>query len=389
MTTTPAQTKPAALHTPRRDEVVTNLASGLTQLTYFRGRVAMAAVLRELGVKRGDDILVQAFTCIAVPEAVMSLGARPRYVDVAAGTPNMDPSDLSRKVTPNTRAIVAQHSFGLPADIVRLVAVANEADVPVVEDCAHTIASRVDGQAVGSFGAAAFYSYEASKPVFAGIGGSAVANDPALASALSAAYAGYSSPDAVTQLQIAAMFLAHRLVYRPSTYWTVRGIFRAMVAAGFIKGNYNDVSSVSGPSRDFSLKMGLRQTRILERALTTLDKQTDHRRSVGDQYRSQIRAHAVTHLDIRPGSDPVFGRYPLLVENRAEWVDSARAARVEIADFYSTPVHPLKGAALRSVGYELGSCPNAEWISDRIVSLPTGPQTGRRQVERAIDYFNR
>ena len=388
MTTTSADQAPATLRA-QGERAPATIVSALSELTYFRGRVAMAAVLRELGVKRGDDVLVQAFTCIAVPEAVMSLGAIPRYVDVEAGTPNMDSSDLSRKITANTRAVVVQHSFGLPADIVRLVGVANAAEVPVVEDCAHTIASRVDGRAVGSFGAAAFYSYEASKPVFAGIGGSAVANHPALASSLRAAYSGYSAPAAVTQLQIDAMFLAHRLVYRPSTYWTVRAVFRAMVAAGFIKGNYNEVAGVSGPSSDFRMRMGARQTRLLKNALATLEEQTEHRRWVADQYRSRIRSPGVTHLDVRPGASPVFGRYPMLVEDRAKWLDSARRAKVELADFYSTPVHPLRGDALRSVGYEPGSCPNSEWIADRILSLPTGPQTGPRQVERAVDYFSR
>lgn len=365
-----------------------NLPQELRRLTYFRGRVAMAAILRGLGVKAGDDVLIQAFTCIAVPEAVMSLGARPRYVDVQRGTPNMDPDDLARKLGPETRAVVIQHSFGLPADVGRLAEITRDAGIPMVEDCAHTIASRVDGRPVGSFGAAAFYSYEASKPVFAGIGGSAVSNDRALSDALRIGYLSYTEPSLATQLQLVAMFLAHKVVYRPSTYWTVRGIFRAMVSAGVIKGNYNEVADPTGPAEDFSRRMGHHQTRLLAGALESLERQSDHRRRVAEAYRSGISAKGVNHLHVPAGVEPVFGRYPLLVEDKHRWVEGARAARVELADFYATPVHPLKGKALFRVGYEPGSCPNAEWISDRIVSLPTGPQTDRRQIQRAIDYFN-
>lgn len=361
----------------------------LVRLTYFRGRVALAAILRGLGVRAGDEVLVQAFTCVAVPEALLSLGARPCYVDTEGKTPNMDPLDLRQKITSRTRAVVIQHTFGLPADVSRLSAVADEWGVPLVEDCAHTIDSRVNGRRVGTFGAAAFYSFEASKPVFVGIGGSAVCNDAGLAAALTDHHAGYHEPSAAVQLQLLAMFLAHRLAYRPSTYWTVRGLFRTLVSAGFVRGNYNDLALESGPAADFTRRMGRSQVRLLRRALGHLDSESAHRRWVADRYRTAITGAGLEHLPLPPNVDPVFGRYPMLAEEKAEWIRGARQARVELADFYATPVHPLKGDGLRRVGYEPGSCPRAEWIADRIISLPTGPQVDRTQVERAIEYFNR
>ena len=360
-----------------------------TRLTYFRGRVALAAILRALGVRRDDDVLIQAFTCMALPEAVMSLGARPKYVDVSAGTPNMDPEDLRRKIDQSARAVVVQHTFGLPAEISRLSAVAGERDIPLIEDCAHTIASRVDGQRVGSFGVAAFYSYEASKPVFVGVGGSAIINDPDLADAVTSDYSNYREPSAIVQAQLATMFLAHRVAYRPSTYWKVRALFRALSATGLIRGNYNEVADEKGPAADFSRRMGRFQAGILRRALREIEENTAHRRRVADQYRLGISAPGITHLSVPSGVDAVFGRYPLLVENKRSLISGARRAKVELADFYATPVHPLEGDGLRSVHYEPGSCPNAEWMSERIVSLPTGLQVDQRQVERAVEYLNR
>ena len=343
-----------------------------------------------------------------MPEAVLSLGARPRYVDVEAASPNMDADDLAQKIGPQTRAVVIQHTFGLPADVSRLVAIAREHGVPVVEDCAHTLGSRVDGRRVGSFGVAAFYSFEASKPVFVGIGGSAVCNDPLLAAALDSEYPRYREPSAMVQLQLAAMFLAHRVAYRPSTYWSVRRLFRALVAAGLIRGNYNEVAEVSGgndhgvdtpaaddapggatqPATDFTRRMGIVQAHLLRLALEDLSAGNAHRRWVGSQYRTRIRAPGISHLPVPANVEPVFGRYPIMVDNKAELVEGARDAKVELADFYATPVHPLKGGELRRIGYEPRSCPRAEWIADRIVSLPTGRQVNDRQVERAVRYLN-
>lgn len=318
----------------------------------------------------------------------MSLSAIPNYVDVAAGSPNMDPQDLVRKIGDRTRAVVVQHSFGLPADIVSLAAIARDSKTPLVEDCAHSIASTVDGRRVGSFGVAAFFSYEASKPIFAGIGGSAMINDTALAEKVGADYSEYSEPSFVDQAQLAALFIAHRVAYRPSTYWQVRTLFRAVSAMGLIRGNYNKVADERGPAADFSRRMGKLQVGILERALRRLDANTAHRQRIANAYRSAIRGSGITHLSIPPNVDAVFGRYPLIVEQKAALIAGAKRAKVELADFYATPVHPLAGDALRSVNYEPGSCANAEWISSRIVSLPTGPQVDQRQIDRAVEYLN-
>lgn len=378
---------PARPHKPENSPPEA-IAGELLQFTYFRGRVALAAILRALGVQIGDEVLIQAFTCIAVPEAILSVGAKPVYVDVEAGGINMDPADLDKKISPNTRAVVAQHSFGLPANISRITEIAEAKGIPVVEDCAHTIMSRVNGKRVGSFGHASFYSYEAAKPVFVGIGGSAVCNDDALERAVRAGYTKYAEPPVSSQLETAAMFHAHGIAYQPSTYWTVRSMFRTLSAAGLIRGNYNKIADQRGPASDFTRRMGRIQKHRLRQELRGLTAQSDHRREVSTAYRTRIRSSAVHHIDFDSGVDPVYGRYPLLTEQRASLVREAQKARVEVAVFYDSAVQPLYGEALRSAGYEPGSCPNAEWASERIISLPTGRQVGRREIDRSVDFLN-
>lgn len=360
----------------------------LERFTYFRGRVALAAILRGLGVRSGDEVLLQAFTCVAVPEGIMSIGARPGYVDVEAGGLNMDPADLEDKIGSSTKAIVIQHSFGLPADVMHLGRIAREHGIPLIEDCAHTLTSRVEGRLVGSFGDAAFYSYEAAKPVFVGIGGSAVSNDEQLTKRLADDYTQYEGPPAVAQLETAAMFHAYQIAYRPSTYWPLRSLFRTLSSAGVIRGNYNKIASSERPAADFRRRMGGLQQRLLYRELQSLDTQTAHRKRVAGEYQSLIRTGRVTHLSVPARMEPVFSRYPLLAENRTELVERAREARVEIAIFYDTAVHPLEGSALRTVGYEPGLCPNAEWTAERIISLPTGPRVGNEQIRRAVNFLN-
>jgi dTDP-4-amino-4,6-dideoxygalactose transaminase len=360
----------------------------IDDFTYFRGRVALAALLRCVGVKPGHRVALQAFTCVAVPEAVLSVGAVPVYVDTEPGSFNMDPADLVQKLTRDTTALVVQHTFGIPAQLGRLLPIARDHGLPVLEDCAHTIASRLGGRLVGTFGVGSFYSYEAGKPLVAGLGGSAHVNDAELRQRLEADYQGYLTPPLLTQLQILAMLVAHKIAYRPTAYWTVRTIYRSLVAFGVLKGNYNAQGASEPAAADFRRKLGGLQLSALRRQITRLDRISGHQRWVADQYRRHIVSPHAHHPSLPPGAEPAYGRYPLTANGRDALLTQARSARVEVADFYATPVHPLAGGQLRQVGYEIGSCPNAEALTRHVISLPTGPRVGRREVERSVDFLN-
>ena len=165
----------------------------MRELTYFRGRVALAAMLEGLGVGEGTSVAIQAFTCVAVPDAVLATGAVPVFVDIEPGGVNMDVERLRDALTDvqaasPIRAIVVQHTFGVPARVDELIELAEAHDVPVIEDCCHTFHTRYAGRQVGSRGVGAFYSYEWGKPVVCGVGGSARTNDPGLDARLRASY---------------------------------------------------------------------------------------------------------------------------------------------------------------------------------------------------------
>jgi dTDP-4-amino-4,6-dideoxygalactose transaminase len=181
---------------------------------------------------------------------------------------------------------------------------------------------------------------------------------------------------------------AHRLAYRPSTYWTVRSLFRSLSSLGVIRGNYNKVGHSARPAADFKRRMGGLQRSRLRRELEGLATQTAHRRKVATEYRRRILPTQVAHPPIAENVDAVFSRYPMFVEDKRGVLESARRARVELAGFYDSAVQPLRGEALSSVGYQPGSCPNAEWAAERIVSLPTGLLVGEKQVDRAVDFLN-
>lgn len=355
---------------------------------YYRGRVALYALLKALGVGSGDEVLLQAFTCVAVPEGVMASGARPIWVDIEPEGYNLDPLDLERKVTANTRAIIVQHTYGIPAHLNSILEIAWKYNIPVIEDCCHTWESTYDGKLVGTFGVGSFYSFEWGKPIVAGIGGAAIVNDDSLKAKVEAQYSDYHTPPAGNQLKLQLQYLAHRVLYRPILYWPVRWLFHTLGALGAAESNYNPIDS-GMVAEDFSMKMIPALQKRLERKFEDLDAITQHSRQVVSQYARGITAKSIYHPVVPQQADVVYARYPLCVPDKPGILASARKANVELAEWYSSPVHPLTGKQLRLVGYEMGVCPNAERRCSEVVTLPTHRAVTQSDVNRAIRFLNK
>src|SRR3989344_1775809 len=150
-------------------------------LAFNSGRSSLMAILQDLGLQKGDEVLLQAFTCNAVPNPVMWTGLKPVYVDCREDDFNIDVDDLERKITPKSKVVIVQHTFGLPADLDRVSEVCKKYNLMLIEDCAHALGAIYKGQLVGTFGKAAFFSFSRDKVISSVYGGMAVTNDEKLA----------------------------------------------------------------------------------------------------------------------------------------------------------------------------------------------------------------
>ncbi len=145
-------------------------------LALSSGTAALYAALRALGVGPGSEVLVAAYACASLRQAVKYTGATPRFVDCDPETFNPDPEDARRKLSAATAACIVPHMFGLPADIDRFV----ELGPPVIEDCAQTVGVRLGDRVVGGFGVLTVCSFHATKPIGGGDGGMLLSTDAEL-----------------------------------------------------------------------------------------------------------------------------------------------------------------------------------------------------------------
>jgi perosamine synthetase len=140
------------------------------------GTTALHLALHALGVGRGDEVIVPAFTMIASPNAVVYTGAKPVLIDSEPETYNLDLSQLESKITPRTKAIMPVHTYGHPVDMDKLLRIARKYDLYVVSDSAESHGAEYKGRPVGSLGDLSAYSFYGNKIITTGEGGMLTTN---------------------------------------------------------------------------------------------------------------------------------------------------------------------------------------------------------------------
>jgi dTDP-4-amino-4,6-dideoxygalactose transaminase len=127
------------------------------------GTDALHLALLAAGIRAGDEIITSAFTFIATAEAIRYIGAIPVFVDIEARSFNIDTQIIRAAITPRTRAILPVHLFGQPADMDEIMALADEFELLVIEDCAQSFGSRYRGKMTGGIGSVGAFSFFPSK----------------------------------------------------------------------------------------------------------------------------------------------------------------------------------------------------------------------------------
>jgi len=145
------------------------------------GTVALHLALLALGISPGDEVIVPTLTYVASANAITYCGATPVFVDSEPDTWNLDPDRVAEAVTDRTKAIMAIHLYGHPADMDPLLAIARERGIAVVEDAAEAHGALYRGRTVGSIGDIATFSFYGNKIITTGEGGAVVTNDDELA----------------------------------------------------------------------------------------------------------------------------------------------------------------------------------------------------------------
>ena len=353
----------------------------------WKGRVAMYAILRSLGVTEGDEVILPGYTCVMDVNPVKYLGAVPVYVDIEPVTYNMDTRLLAGKITPRTKVIVAQHTYGYPCEMDAVMDEANRRGLPVVEDCCLCLGSTYRRRLCGTFGAAAYWSFQWNKPFTTGIGGMATTNDTALAGKIAQLCRDLGcAPGAKASGMLAAQRLAYCLLIFPTSTAMATRFFRWLTRKGLVVGSSSVQEFIPEMARDFLMRMGPGQARAGLRRLRGIEKNIQHRRTMKGTYDELLREAGWPVPAIPEYMDPVLVRYPVRVADKSRALREAPGHFVEIGSWFECPLHPME-TPMHLYDYQDGMCPLAEKAAREVVNLPTHPRASQATARRCVKFL--
>lgn len=352
-------------------------ASGMPHaIAVSSGRTGMRRIFEHLGIGEGDEVIVPAYTLGELIPLIQGLGAAVVPADVDPGTFNVTADAISSRITPRTRAILALHAFGMPADMPAIVEAASARNIPVIEDCAHAFGSMLNNRAAGSFGYAGFFSFETTKPVNTFGGGAVITSDPALAAYIRSQDAGSYAPEIIAQ-KLRAIRSEQRLFDSglarvPLLLLALPGVKAVMARA------YRLVQHATPPTVRYSplqARMGLD-------SLATLRDRMRRRADIAAQYR------ALLHPEIRvqealPGSVSTWyflvatlprPAAPVRLRMLLRGIDAGVGG--EIADDCARML-------------DCGDCPNTGRTFTNAIALPMFESLHEPDVERVARTLNR
>lgn len=361
----------SAAEPARLEDAISRMHADASSYSFSTGREALQAILSALNLQHGDEVVIQAFTCIVVPNSVLWAGGKPVYADIDASL-NIDPASFEKRLTPKTKAVIVQHTFGIPAQMDSLLAIARKAGVIVIEDCAHALGATYKDQLVGTMGDAAIFSFGRDKVISSVSGGMAVINNQAIAKQV---HATQSSAAMRPRTWILQQLLHPLLVpifarLMHPTFPIGQILLKTAQSLKLVGKVYrHGECSAQPPVRRF-YKLPAPQADLAYKQLHYLSQWREHRESLAHIYESLSQKTGLVAQAVTKDTKPVFLRWTFFTQNRISLAKKLREKGYLIGNWYNQVIMPLQGE-LSLVEYKPGSCPKAEIAAAEAVNLPT------------------
>ena len=347
---------------------------------FFKGRVALYALLKEIGVGESDQVVIPAYTCVVVPNAVLYLGAELVYVDIELSSFSASPLLVKKEISDKTKVVLCQNTYGLSAHVDEIVNFCSTKRIKTIEDCTHGFGGTYKGKPNGSWCDAAFYSSQWNKPFSTGLGGYALVNDQELAPKVAEFCDSLSQPSLKTQVMLWTLMRVRPLI-SPATYYAFVKAYRYLSRKNLVTGSSSgeELEGIEMP-KNYLLGMSGVQKRAAVRALKKLPFVNALRKANGALYTEYLAGKRLNHVAPELHPDHLFLKYPLLVHDRDGFMRKAEEARIPLGDWFRSPLHPVEGD-LSKWGFEPERYPNAVFAAAHVVNLPTDTKHPEKVLE--------
>ena len=301
------------------------------------GLDALTLTIRALGIGAGAEVIVPANTYIATALAVTANGATPVFVEPDEFY-NLDAEKISAAVTEKTRAIMAVHLYGQPANLEKICAVAEKFSLPIVEDCAQSHGAKFNGKMTGTFGVGCFSFYPTKNLGAFGDAGAVVTDNESFAREI-----------------------------------------RTLRNYGSEVKYHNKIAGVNSRLDEI-------QAALLRVKLSHLDELNAERKKIARRYLNEIKNSRIILPKILDGADHVWHQFVVRTENRDAFQKYLAQKNIQTMIHYPIPPHLAECYA--GLGFKRGGFPVAEKFSDEVLSLPIFNGMTAAEINYVVEVVN-
>ncbi len=303
------------------------------------GTDALKFICMALDIKEGDEVILPVNTFIATALGVSSVGAIPVFVDCEDGTYNIDTGKIEEKITSRTKAIIAVHLYGQPAEMDPILEIAQRHKLYVIEDACQAHGAFYKDRRVGTFGIASAFSFYPGKNLGAyGDGGAVITNDTGVT-------------EKIKKLR-----------------------------------EYGQEEKYVHTEMGTNSRLDGLQAAVLRVKLKYLDEWNDKRNNVAAYYYDSLKDFQINLPRTKPDRNHVFHLFVIETDNRDELLQFLKQKETFCGIHYPVPLH-FQGV-YRELGHKAGDFPVSERLASRILSLPIYPELRKEEVDYIKNAFN-
>lgn len=341
-------------------------------LTYS-GRTALYVLLKAYGLNKDDEIIMPAYMCKTVTQLILDAGYNLKFVDIDE-TFNLDPVDLKEKISKNTKAVLAVHMYGNPCDMHTVRDLCEDYSTIVIEDSAQTIGARYRGSNVGTLGDSAFFSFGRGKPITTMGGGTITTNDDYIARRVREITSSFMPLSKKKHLAILIKLIG---------YSTIRNSYIYRILHKRVRG---DSLRTSINLDNLGYKFTEMQAAVLIEQLSKLNRFNEMRIKNARLLTKNLRnMEKISPPKIIKDAKPFFLRLPIYIKNTTAYQIDKLMQKLKKVGIDSSVVYPI--SLTTYFNRQIGECPNAEYLANKILGLPIHPCVKKGDIEKTTDII--
>ncbi len=335
-------------------------------------RVGLYTILK--AYDRPGEVIMPAYNCIVVPEAVDFAGYTPVFADIDYPSLSMNLDTLRAVVSPRTTALLATHLFGIPCQLDELVDYGHRQNMLVIEDAAPALGARFDGHITGNFGDAAILSFQSAKVIAAESGGALLTNRDDLAAKVKNVLEHAAMPGG--NLRLMAQAFARKFITAPQIYPSTKMAYRLLKSEPM----YEIVSPLRKEPAEFLRYCSNFSCALVLTQIEKLGSNLSRRRHLAEIYIHRLaNNNGIKKVQYPAGSAPAWIQYPILTNEKSNLYQYMQHSQVDLSWTYRYSC---------AESYKSQKCPIAYKAANTVLGLPTYPSLKDEQAEYICQLVN-